>query len=110
MKNFKPTKYVLENLATGRRFEDTGWLLSDPQGTEPSLIRAIYEKKQIDFGDQKEGIYRFADWLPINHTLKGSSATQTYKSEALASELGLPNLYISFSGYWPEKNAFMTTG
>ena len=110
MKNFKPTKYMLENIATGRRFEDTGWLLADPQCTEPSLIRAIYEKKRIEFGSQEEGIYRFSDWLPISHTLKGSSATQTYKSEALASELGLPNLYISFSGYWPEKGAFMTTG
>ena len=103
MKNFKPTKYMLENIATGRRFEDTGWLLADPQSTEPSLIRAIYEKKRIEFGSQEEGIYRFSDWLPISHTLKGSSATQTYKSEALASELGLPNLYISFSGYCPEK-------
>ena len=33
----------------------------------------------------------------------------TYKSEALARELGLSNLYIGFSGYWPEKEAFIRT-
>jgi len=41
--------------------------------------------------------------------LKGSSAPVTYKSEGLAKELGLSNLYITFSGYWPEKGANMKT-
>jgi cysteate synthase len=35
--------------------------------------------------------------------LKGSSAPVTYKSEGLAEKLGLTNLWITFSGYWPEK-------
>jgi cysteate synthase len=33
----------------------------------------------------------------------------TYKSEGLAEFLGLENLYISFSGYYPERGATMTT-
>ena len=33
----------------------------------------------------------------------------TYKSEAFARELGLNDLFISFNGYWPEKNAFLET-
>jgi len=41
--------------------------------------------------------------------LQGSSAPVTYKSSGLASHLGLKNLYITFSGYWPEKGALMTT-
>ncbi len=55
------------------------------------------------------GLYRFADWLPVSRILKGSSAPVTYKSEGLAKELGLTNLWITFSGYWPEKGAGMTT-
>jgi len=101
--------YKLQNVVTGRIFDDTGWLLSDPEYATPALIRAIYDKKRIDVGESSEGIYRFADWLPISRTLKNSSATVTYKSVKLADHLGLKNLYISFSGYWPEKGANMTT-
>ncbi|HCT93953.1 MAG: cysteate synthase [Bacteroidetes bacterium GWE2_39_28] len=103
------TNYKLRNYADGNLFNDTGWLLSDPSYNKPSLIRAIYEKKQLDVGDNSLGIYKFSDWLPINRTLEGSSATVTYKSKKLASKLGLGNLLISFSGYWPEIGANMTT-
>jgi len=54
-------------------------------------------------------IYRFSDWLPISRELKNSSAPVTYKSEGLARFLGLSDLYITFSGYWPEKGATMET-
>ena len=35
MKDFTPTSYTLECVATGREFEDTGWMLSDPQCKTP---------------------------------------------------------------------------
>ena len=35
MKDFTPTSYTLECVATGREFEDTGWMLADPQYKEP---------------------------------------------------------------------------
>ena len=109
MEGFKPTKYVLETVATGRRFEDAGWSLADPQCKEPSLVRAVYEKKQIAFGPEERGIYQFADWMPIRRMLKGSAPTVTYRSERLGTKLGLPNLWIAFSGWWPEIGAAMTT-
>ena len=106
----KPTSYKLENCATGRQFQDaTGWMLADPEHKEPALVRAVYEKKQIEFKDNSYGIYKFADWMPIQRMLEGSCAPVTYKSEALAKELGLENLYITFSGWWPEKGAQMPT-
>lgn len=77
--------------------------------SDPSLIRAIYEKKQLEVKDESLGIYKFSDWLPIHKTLEGSSAPATYKSEGLAKYLGLNNLYITFSGYWPEKGANFRT-
>lgn len=103
------TKYCLQSIATGRKFEDTGWVLEDDQYDKPTLIRALYDKKQIDVKTNDFGIYKFADWLPIHKTLKGSSAPLTYKSKALAEYLGLENLYITFSGYWPEIGANMPT-
>lgn len=109
MKNFTPTDYTLKNISTGRTFRESGWVLDDPEGRYPSLIRAEYAKKRIDVGPEEEGIYRFGDWLPLRRTLAGSASPVTYRSEALAGELGLDNLYITFNGWFPERGARMTT-
>lgn len=106
---FRPTKYNLVCCATGRRFEDEEWTLADPQCSCPSLVRAEYEQKQYNPRTDLDGFYRFADWLPIKRTLAGSCAPVTYKSEGLAKELGLENLYITFSGYYPKIGARMMT-
>ena len=108
-KEFSPTKYKLQSVETGQVFEDKGWMLDAPGENNPTLIRAIYDKKQINVKDNSWGLYKFADWLPVSRTLKGSSAPVTYKSERLAKELGLENLWITFSGYWPEKGTNMKT-
>lgn len=97
------------NVADGHRFEDKGWTLADPQAESPSLVRAVYENRLFTPREDLDGLYRYADWLPVKRTLKGSCAPVTYKSEALAAELGLSNLYITFSGWWPEKGARMRT-
>ena len=108
MAPFKPTSYKLQNVADGRVFLDEGWTLADPQSTTPSLVRAIYQTRFTPREDLK-GLYRYADWLPICRTLKNSHAPVTYKSKGLAELLGLSNLYITFSGYWPKIGAKMET-
>lgn len=105
----KPTQYTLHCCADGHRFEDQGWTLADSACSCPSLVRAEYENKEFNPREDLDGLYRYADWLPINRTLKGSCPPVTYKSEALAKELGLENLYITFSGYWPKIGAAMAT-
>ena len=102
-------KYLLMNVADGRVFDDKGWILDDPEGQRPSLVRAIYEQKQLHVGDDRLGLYKFADWMPIQRVLENPSCPITYKSEKLAKVLGLNNLYITFSGWWPERGARMTT-
>lgn len=105
--NQNKTNYKLLNVLSNRTFDDSGWLLSDPQGDKPSLIRAIYDKKQIEFKNPSKGIYKYSDWLPITRELVGSSAPVTYKSDGLSKCLGLNNLYITFSGYYPTRGATM---
>jgi cysteate synthase len=74
-----------------------------------SLLRTEYSKKQFESCDLP-GIWKFYNWLPVEGVIKkGSSKTRTYKSEKLADKLGLENLFISFNGYWPEKEAYMRT-
>lgn len=106
---FEPTNYQLMNVGTGRIFDDGEWTLADPQAPSPSLVRAIYENKQFTPRKDLEGLYRYSEWLPIKRTLKNSCAPVTYKSKGLAKELGMENLYITFSGYCPKIGAGMTT-
>ena len=102
-------KYKLMNVADGRIFDDKGWILDDPEGKAPSLVRAVFEQKQLHVGDDSLGLYKFADWMPIQRLLENPSCPITYKSEKLAKKLGLNSLYITFSGWWPERGARMTT-
>ena len=97
------------NVADGRIFDDKGWILDDPDGKAPSLVRAVFEQKQLHVGDDSLGLYKFADWMPIQRLLENPSCPITYKSEKLAKKLGLNSLYITFSGWWPERGARMTT-
>lgn len=96
-------------MATGERFEDSGWVLASSKCNIPSLVRTVYENRQFNLRKDLDGFYQFADWLPIKRTLSDSASPVTYKSTGLASVLGLENLYITFSGYWPEKGAVMKT-
>ncbi len=109
MARFQETKYHLLNVKNGREFDDKGWTLADPEGGEPSLVRAIYENEHFEPREDIDGIYRYANWMPIRRTLRNSCAPVTYKSKKLAEFLGLDNLYITFSGWNPQIGARMTT-
>ena len=82
------TEYILQSRCCGTQFEDKMWELDCPHNEEASLIFANYAKKQLELKHELPGLYKFADWLPICKTLKGSGAPVTYKSEKLAAHLG----------------------
>ena len=106
---FEPTTYGLVNVATGRLLDDAGWTMADPQSPEPSLVRAVYDHREFTVRKDLDGIYRYANWMPIKRTLKHSCAPVTYRSRGLAKHLGLENLYITFSGWNPRIGAKMKT-
>lgn len=103
------TEYTLESIGSGKIYTDTGWMLDEPEGNGSCLLRAVYKEKKLILREEADGLFRFAGWLPLKGHLNGSAAPVTYKSEGLAPELGLKNLWITFSGYWPDINANMTT-
>jgi cysteate synthase len=109
MMDLKPSKYRLRSLVTGTFFDDKGWMLEAPGEEMPSLLQSEYEQVQLNVLDDAFGFYKFSGWLPVKRMLKGSSAPVTYKSKGMAATLGLENLYITFSGWWPEKGAGMRT-
>ena len=54
--NFAATKYKLQSVNSGKTFDDKGWMLDAPDETEPTLIRAIYEKSKIEAPDKGKEI------------------------------------------------------
>lgn len=107
--NTYKTEYLLQSIATGKIYNDTGWLLDAPDEEINCLLRSIYKENQLILKEEADGLFRFGGWLPLSGYLHGSASPVTYKSEELASVLGLKNLWITFNGYWPERGAMMTT-
>jgi cysteate synthase len=95
----------------GRRFEDsaTDFLLACPEKHDPSLLKAVYDQKKLVAHPGQTGVFRYSDWLPVRRMLPGAPGPVVYRSRGLGPHLGLENLSIVFSGWWPEKGAFMET-
>lgn len=79
-----------------------------------ALLQTVYEAKQISVRTDLPGIFPYVDWLPVGFNYINPSdytlgRPYSYKSEGLARQLGLKNLHIAFSGYWPEKGAHLLT-
>lgn len=76
---------------------------------DDSLLRADYLARRLEL-KSLPGIWRFLDWLPVQGIIpEACQGSITYRSLGLAAQLGLDNLFISFSGYWPERGAKMST-
>lgn len=105
----KATCYNLINVLDGHRLQDQGWTIADPQSQGPSLVKAEYETREFTPDPSEDGLYRYHNWLPVKRSLKGSCAPVTYKSKGLAEVMGLSNLYITLSGWYPEVGARFST-
>ena len=99
--------YLLSCPVCHGRFEDT-YQLTCPSGCN-SLLRADYSAKQLTQRNLP-GMFRFSDWLPVKNYLPTHASPICFQSSGLAGYLGLTDLWIGFSGYWPERSAFVTSG
>lgn len=100
------TKYLLRCPGCGQPFPDH-YTLDCPSGCD-ALLQTVYAGDKLR-PKNLPGIFRYSDWLPIEGYLPIDAGPVSYKSEGLARELGLSNLTITFSGYWPERGAGMET-
>jgi cysteate synthase len=100
-------KYHLRCVEGGEVVITDSYTNTCPEGHD-SLLRTVYSRKQLR-KLSGQGMFNYIDWLPVEAALPTNASPITYKSDGLGKELGLNNLYIGFSGYWPEKEAFMKT-
>lgn len=74
------------------------------------LLRTEYAAKKLTMRQNLPGIFRYSDWLPVHETLPTNACPKTFQSPEISRELGLKNLWITFTGYYPERNCFALTG
>lgn len=74
-----------------------------------SLVKPLYRKPTLNVDHDRPGLWKYMDWLPVRNQNNYVYGPVTYKSKGLASELGLENLWISFSGYYPDLRAYYKT-
>ncbi|MFH8491128.1 cysteate synthase [Streptomyces longisporoflavus] len=94
----------------GRSLADEGTTLRCPTCADASLLRTDYGPQPFRPRSAAAGIFRYGFWLPARHEVPGSSAPHVYRSERIGRALGLSELWISFSGYWPERDCRMESG
>ncbi len=102
-------KYQLVCQTCSQMFDDDGLLLECDGDHEVTLLTTEHTKRQFEVCEDAEGIYRYQNWLPIERTLPYTGRMITYRSELLCRLSKLPQLWIAFNGYWPEKGATLAT-
>ncbi len=73
---------------------------------EALLVTDYHEKHFAE--STAPGVWRF-NWLPVHEPRSYQPGPVVYRSDGLAAQLGLENLYVAFNGYWPEKGALLET-
>lgn len=108
-------RYTLRCLSSGDDLADStdpgrpAFPLSAP-GSSNAFLRTEYEARRLRIGPASEGLYRFSDWLPVTTRLDGSGSPVSWRSEGLGPFLGLSNLFVTFSGWSPERGARIPSG
>jgi cysteate synthase len=98
-------RYTLRCQFCGAKFDDDGFILECPNKHKPALLVTDYSTKRFDPNKRALGIHRYQSWLPTLRDVPSSVTTVTYQSQWLSRITNLPNLWIAFNGYWPEKGA-----
>jgi cysteate synthase len=103
--------YQLACVACGRRLAESqdGMLLACDAGHGPALLRAEYASERLDVDEAGPGIFRWSSWLPARRAFPGDGRPVVFRSERFADRLGLDDLWLAFSGWWPERGACMET-
>jgi cysteate synthase len=101
--------YVLVCSSCGRRKADDGVVLDCSSDHPPGLMRTEYTSRCFSPSSGREDLFRYRSWLPVVRMQENVGRTAVYRSKGLAKALGLPNLWIAFNGYWPERGAVFQT-
>lgn len=73
------------------------------------LLKAVYPQ-HFSVDDSARGMWRFRSWLPVVAQGTTDAGSICFQAPELGSAVGLEDLWLSFSGYWPERGGACPTG
>ncbi len=95
--------------ACGASYSDDGARLHCDGAHGPALLVTEYPAKRLAPDPGAAGIFRYRCWLPCTRALAGAGTSVTFHSDGLGRRLGMSNLWLAFSGWWPERGARLET-
>jgi cysteate synthase len=101
--------YLLRCCRCDALYDDDGVRLDCDRPHAPALLRTDYHSLRLTTDDDDASMARFGAWLPLGRALETTARSEVYRSTRLAAHLGLPELWIAFSGWWPERGATLAT-
>jgi cysteate synthase len=101
--------YQLKCQLCGALLVDDGFVLECSGNHTPALLITQYNARCFEPDARREGIARYEGWLPVASRVFEGGRTVAYRSKRLARSIGLTNLWIAYSGYWPERGAMLET-
>ena len=101
--------YTIVCSSCGRQYEDDGLILDCSADHDPALLRTEYSDRGIQ-AIRRQGRHISLSAVASCHGRPADAGrTAVYRSSGLAHLLGLPNLWIAFNGFWPERGAALET-
>lgn len=73
------------------------------------LLKAAYPR-QFSVDEAASGLWRFRSWLPVISEGSARVGSICFPAPELGSAVGLDRLWLSFNGYWPERDGACPTG
>lgn len=103
--------YRLACPSCGGRFaeEPDGMRTACGADHDPALLRTEYATERLRVDEAQPGIFRWSAWLPVRRSIPGEGRPVVFRSERLAARLGMGDLWLAFSGWWPERGARLET-
>jgi cysteate synthase len=101
--------YMLACSLCAKQIPDDGAVLDCPEAHEPALLQARYHDQRFSSDPNIDGLFRYRNWLPVGRIPHSTGHTVVYRSQRLARQLALTDLWIAFNGYWPERRAASET-
>ncbi len=97
--------YRLRCAGCGLVSDDDGLMLECPTCLASALLRTEYVTDGAAFGS---GL--FASWLPTVRDVDTAGFAVAYRAGGLGARIGLDELWVTFTGHWPERDANAPTG
>ncbi|WP_405813387.1 cysteate synthase [Streptomyces sp. NBC_01390] len=107
--------YTLVCTSCGTRYEDDGLILDCPRPHDPAFLRTEYTEYTAHGGPEGSagrvgtGLFRHAPLLPVARTFPDVPGPVVHHADRLGRRIGLDQLWVAFSGYWPERGAQLPT-